>query len=99
MRKFWVYFLIIGISCSCSIFGGRSGSDPSASEGEDPCKKRIKRCKLEQCHIRMLHLHEGACFKGKKKWFLKRWFFFNKNPKVGQGYKKGKRDEHQHPRK
>jgi len=87
-------FLIISVSCA----GGRSSIDPSASEGEgEKCEGRMKRCKLEACHIRRIHQHEGACFKGKKKWFLKRLFFFNKDPRVGQGYKKQRRDRHQHP--
>lgn len=96
MRLFWVYFLFIGLGCSCSASNGRSAADGSGN-ADNPCEKRIKRCKLEACHIRRLHLHEGACFKGKKKWFLKRLFFCNKDPKVGQGYKKQRRDQHQHP--
>lgn len=40
------------------------------------------RCRVDGCHVRMIHAHGGQDFRGQPFW--KR----NQNPKVGQGFKK-----------
>jgi hypothetical protein len=58
-------------------------------------KKKPKKCRLESCHVRMSHYHDGAEYLGKRRWFLRPLFYPNKEPKIGQGLKKTKRDPHQ----
>ncbi|MCS6969168.1 MAG: hypothetical protein RMJ44_10400 [Cytophagales bacterium] len=68
---------------------------PMASEGKQ--KQKIRRCRKESCKIRRIHEHEGALYFGKQTWFLMIPFysFFNRDPQVGEGYRKMKRDPHQ----
>jgi hypothetical protein len=74
---------------------GASKGEGQASEQQGK-KKKLKKCKIKSCHVRMVHAHEGSDFKGKGSWFLKRCFYFGKNPKYGEGLKReGKRDPHQ----
>lgn len=87
-------FLLLGVS-SCGIFGGGKSKKGQTSEQQSGKKKKPKRCKLESCHVRMVHMHEGGEYLGKKTWFLQPLFYSNKNPKYGEGLKKQKRDPHQ----
>jgi hypothetical protein len=83
MRNYLVILLLL-FTTSCGIFGGGKSS---GEDEEKKKKKKPKKCKLEACHVRMMHMHEGAEYYGKKKWFLRPFFFCNKNPKIGQGIK------------
>ncbi len=96
MKKTLIYGMLIFMSfsaLSCGIFGGKKNKEGQGMEREK--KKKPKKCKLESCHVRMTHMHEGAEYKGKRKWYLKPFFFCNREPKIGQGLKKDKRDPHQ----
>ncbi|MCS7019402.1 MAG: hypothetical protein NZM34_09860 [Bernardetiaceae bacterium] len=79
---------------SCSLFGGGKKAQAQASE-DSKNKGKIRKCRLESCHVRMIHEHEGALYFGKKHWFLKSWFYMGKNPQVGEGFGKMRRDPHQ----
>ncbi len=90
----WLLLLFV-LFLGGGVLGGCAGSKGQPSEQEKGKKKSSKRCKMKSCHVRMMHMHEGTEFKGKRKWSLKACFFFNKNPKYGEGYKKDQRDPHQ----
>ncbi len=76
----------------CTFSGcGASKGEAQASEEQNKKKKKPKRCKMKSCHVRMMHMHEGAEMKGKRSWFLKRCFYFGKDPKYGEGLKREKR--------
>jgi len=85
------FCFLLALMSSCSIFGGGKKSE----NGEDKQKKpKPLKCRYEACHVRMNHYHEGQEYKGKRKWFLRPFFFFNKNPKIGEGRKEDRRDSH-----
>lgn len=85
--------VLLAAAPACSMFGGGKKAQAQASEGKK--KGKIRKCRLESCHVRMIHMHEGVEYFGKNHWFLKSWFYTGKNPKVGEGFRKMKRDPHQ----
>ncbi|MCU0391761.1 MAG: hypothetical protein MUE81_11645 [Thermoflexibacter sp.] len=95
--KYCIFSLLLLVSVqgitSCS--GSKPQAQSSEEQGKKKKKKKVPRCKMPSCHVRMTHLHDGAEFRGKKTWFLKDWFYFGKEPKVGEGLRKTKRDPHQ----
>lgn len=93
MKKTLIYGMLLFMCFSvysCGIFGKRK-SNKEGQGMEQEKKKKPKKCKLKSCHVRMTHMHEGAEFKGKRKWYLRPFFFCNREPKIGQGIKKDKR--------
>jgi len=95
--KYLLFLLIFSVSVSLITSCGSSKNQAQASEdgGKKKKKKKAPRCKMPSCHVRMMHLHDDAEFRGKGTWFLKRWLYFGKDPKIGEGLKKTKRDPHQ----
>ncbi len=93
-----VFLLILAtalslVSTSCG--SSKKQAQASEEQGKKKKKKKLPRCKMKSCHVRMNHLHDGAEFRGKCNWFLRNWFYFGKEPKIGEGLKKSKRDPHQ----
>lgn len=93
-RQLFFAYVLIFVASGCSLLGGGKKAQLQASE-EGGKKGKIRKCRLESCHVRMIHQHEGAWYFGKKHWFLKSWFYMGKNPQVGEGFRKMKRDPHQ----
>jgi hypothetical protein len=87
-------YLMISLVVFSPLLVSCAGSQGQASEQQGK-KKKSKRCKMKSCHVRMVHMHEGTEMKGKRSWSLKACFYFGKNPKYGEGYKKDQRDPHQ----
>jgi len=97
MNKILILLLAFALSAtttSCGLFGGK-GKTQQGQASEQGKKKKSKRCKLASCHVRMVHMHNGAEYLGKKGWFLKPSFYSKKDPKYGEGLKKSQRDPHQ----
>ena len=90
------FFMATTILSSCA---GSKGEPSEEAQKNGKKKKAAKRCKMKSCHVRMVHMHEGKEMLGKRGWFLKACFFFNKNPKYGEGMKKDQRDPYQGRRK
>ena len=93
---FLSFFVFTTILTSCA---GSKGEQNEQADKAGKKKKSAKRCKMKSCHVRMVHMHEGKEVKGKRGWFLKNWFYFGKNPKYGEGYRKDQRDPYQGKRK
>jgi hypothetical protein len=93
MAVFLIPLVILMAMSSCSTFRGEKKAQAQASEGKK--KTKIRKCRLESCHVRMIHLHEGVEYFGKNHWFLKAWWYTGKNPKIGEGFGKMRRDPHQ----
>jgi len=91
-------FFLIAFAVAVSLVSSCGSSKKQAQtseEGKKKKKKKAPRCKMPSCHVRMMHLHDDVEFRGKGTWFLKRWLYFGKDPKIGEGLKKTKRDPHQ----
>ncbi len=99
MSALRIIYLIFSIFIASSILTSCAGGDKGQPSEEKKKTKAKKRCKMKSCHVRMVHMHEGKEVKGKRGWFLKACFFFNKNPKYGEGMKKDQRDPYQGRRK
>ena len=101
-----ILFLLFALSflgfstTSCSIFQPKQKSNDELFGQGKKKKKKLKKCKIESCHVRMNHGHEGSEFKGKR-CFLFTTLFAPKQPKYGEGLPKNatKRDPHQHGKK
>ena len=93
---FFVFFfaILVSLHTSCGSSKPLQASEKQGKEKKEK-KKKAPRCKMKSCQVRMTHLHDGAEFRGKCTWFMKRWLYFGKEPKIGEGYKKTKRDPHQ----
>ncbi len=83
--------LFLGLLCSFSFFVSCKGNEPKKGEsGEEATaksKKKPKKCKLEECHVRMTHYHEGKLVKGKRGGFFTT-LFAPKDPLYGQSVPK-----------
>ncbi len=100
IRKLLKYsLLVLLLFASAQTFTSCGSSKPQAQASEEggkkKKKKKVPRCKMASCHVRMTHLHDDVEFRGKRTWFLKDWFYFGREPKVGEGLRKAKRDPHQ----
>ncbi|SFF29542.1 hypothetical protein [Thermoflexibacter ruber] len=97
LLKYISLFLLLFIAIQSFSSCGSSKPQAQASEegGKKKKKKKAPRCKMLSCHVRMTHLHDDVEFRGKRTWFLKDWFYFGREPKVGEGLRKAKRDPHQ----
>jgi hypothetical protein len=89
-----LFVALVSLTTSCGSSKQLQASEKQGKEKKEK-KKKAPRCKMKSCHVRMTHLHDGAEFRGKCTWFMKRWLYFGKEPKIGEGYKKTKRDPHQ----
>lgn len=92
-----ILFLLLFFMSASMVTSCKSGKEQAqaSEDGKKKKKKKAPRCKMPSCHVRMMHLHDDVEFRGKRTWFLKRWFYFGKDPKIGEGLRKSKRDPHQ----
>jgi hypothetical protein len=94
-NKFHINFLrnmlFLWLLCGFSLFVSCKGNEPkkgeSGEEASAKSKKKPKKCKLEECHVRMTHYHEGKLVKGKKGGFFTT-LFAPKDPLYGQSVPK-----------
>jgi hypothetical protein len=94
-RLLFLLIFATSVSMMATSCGSSKKAQGSEEQGKKKKKKKAPRCKMKSCHVRMTHMHDGAEFRGKCNWFLRRWLYFGKEPKIGEGLKKAKRDPHQ----
>jgi hypothetical protein len=87
---FKVSFVVL-LSFFAFSFQSCKGNEPkkgdSGEEANQKSKKKPKKCKLEECHVRMSHYHEGKLVKGKRGGFFTT-LFAPKDPLYGQSVPK-----------
>jgi hypothetical protein len=70
-----------GLTSSCS---RPPAGEQTAEQLEKKGKSRPKKCKHDNCYVRMTHKHDGGDYKGKRGGFFMR-LFTPKESKYGQG--------------